>query len=122
MTHHEQITRAAHRALGAAADYKWDESSWSLYIGDVDNPDVSFSPLRQPADAFELEAVLRLDVTYEASEKHTQIMVRCPAKSGNMAYMTLLMRGSPKEVAMAERMRSVTQFAAILDSLDLAED
>jgi hypothetical protein len=122
MSHYEHITRAAHRALGAAAEYKWDESSWSLYIGDVDNPDVSFSPLRQPADAFELEAVLRLDVTYEASDKHTQLAVRCPAKAGQMTYVTLLSPAASKEMALIERMRAVTQFAAILDNLDLAEN
>lgn len=122
MSHYEHITRAAHRALGAAAEYKWDEESCTLYIGDRDMPDVSFAPLRQPADAFELEAVLRLDVTYEAGEKHTQLAVRCPAKSGQMTYMTLLSPRASKEEALAERMRAVTQFAAILDNLDLAEN
>jgi hypothetical protein len=120
MSHYEHITRAAHRALGAAADYKWDESSWSLYIGDRDMPDVSFAPLRQPADAFELEAVLRLDVTYERSDKHMQVAVRCPHKAGNMTYMTILPHDAQKEDALAERMRAVTQFAAIMDDLNLA--
>jgi hypothetical protein len=122
--HLEQITRAALRALGGSDfQYAWDGSIGGIVeVKDGAPTGVSFAPLRDPGDAFQVEALLRLDVTYERNDKHVQLAVRCPIKSGQMTYMTLLDPKAHKEVALVERMRAVTQFAALLDNLGLTED
>lgn len=124
MSHVEHISRAAARALGHAAEsWTWSEKELALHgtAGIHDQP-LTFSPLREPADAFTLEAILRLDVTYETSGKHTQIAVRRPASSGNMTYMALLSTSATASISLRERMRAVTEFAAILDQLDIVEN
>lgn len=122
--HLEHITRAALRALGGSDfQYAWDGSIGGIVeVKDGAPTGVSFAPLRDPADAFQLEAVLRLDVLYERGDKHIQLIVRCPNRSGEMKYVSLLPASASKEIALVERMRSVTQFAALLDSLDIAEE
>jgi hypothetical protein len=124
MSHAEHITRGAARALGHAAEsWAWNERDMSLdgTVGLHDQPH-TFAPLRDPGDAFTLEAILCLDVTYTAIDRHVQMTVRCPARSGQMTYVTLVPQQPQASVAMRERMRAVTQFAAILDNLGLAEN
>jgi hypothetical protein len=122
--HLEHITRAALRALGGSDEqYAWDGSIGGIVEVKNGAPTgISFAPLRDPADAFQLEALLRLDVVYERGEKHVQLAVLCPLKSGQMKYVSLLPESASKEIALVERMRAVTQFAALLDNLDIAEN
>lgn len=119
MTHLEQITRAAARAMGhQAASWTWNDAECALVetVG-LHDQWATFSPLRDGGDAFTLEALLQLDVIYTADDKHTQIAVMRKGTPGSPTFVTLLPSKPMASVAMRERMRAVTQFAAILDQM-----
>lgn len=121
--HHQSITRAALRALGGNDEkWQWDDSVGGLVEIVQGQPTrASFAPLRDPGDAFQLEAVLMLDVTYLGGDKHQRLLVACPARSSLMSYITVINVDAGKDEALIERMRAVTQYAAMLDNLGVLE-
>lgn len=129
MTHLEQITRDAAQAIGRdVSGYIWCNDETGLVITDTSlskqdrallaplglSHDAIFAPLSRPSDAFILESWLRLNVTYEFNGKHASLVVRCPARYGNMTYMVLVRADADQVEALRERMRAVTQFAALV--------
>jgi hypothetical protein len=114
----EQMTRAAARAIGRdVTTYEWDTDAKGLRLGVFAAE--WFSPLTVYGDAFEVEARLQLNIVYQYNG--TALAVYASSlKYPNMGYMVSV--PTKAEEALKERMRLVTQFAALVDLVEDGSD
>lgn len=122
----EQMTRAAAHAIGRdVTAYEWWDAVKGLRIGTVasghwDAADCPvFAPLTDPCDAFVVEAVLQISVEYKCNGTSIGVWASC-LKHPNMGYMTTV--PTDVDASIAARMLVVTQFAALVDLVEGADD
>lgn len=113
-SHAERVTRQAAQAIGLHVP---DEAKWDMLLGGLrlmprtaycEN---TFAPLNDPADAYKIEAALKINVFHRALTNESYVMsFRCSQDANGPALMKTVNKGDD---AVRLRMEAVTFFASL---------